>query len=115
MTDVSFTVATKESFCGLWQPYDIFFFFPSFGLEQTSKTPHYETTLVPAISEAPATHVVPPTSVQDQATKVSSVTPIMHETRVDVDDDDDDDDDDTSTESVKTVLAVYNLLVGTQK
>ena len=92
-----------------------FFFFPSFGLEQTSKTPDYETNLVPAISEAPATHVVPPTSVQDQATKVSSVTPIMHETRVDVDDDDDDDDDDTSTESVKTVLAVYNLLVGTQK
>ena len=70
---------------------------------------------MPATSEAPATHVVPPTSVQDQATKVSSVTPIVHETRVDVDDDDDDDDDDTSTESVKTVLAMYNLLVGTQK
>ena len=58
------------------------FFFPSFGLEQTSKTPHYETTLVPATSEAPATHVVPPTSVQDQATTVSSVTPIVQATRV---------------------------------
>ena len=81
MTDVSFTVATKESFCGLLQPYDIYFFF-LFGLEQTSKTPHYETTLVPAISEAPATHVVPPTSVQDQATTVSSVTPIVQATRV---------------------------------
>ena len=37
---------------------------------------------MPAISEAPATHVVPPTSVQDQATKVSSVTPIVQATRV---------------------------------
>ena len=79
---MSFTVATKESFCGLWQPYDIFFFFPSFGLEQTSKTPDYETNLVPAISEAPATHVVPPTSVQDQVTTVSSVTPIVQAARV---------------------------------
>ena len=59
-----------------------FFFFPSFGLEQTSKTPHYETTLAQATSEAPATHVVPPTSVQDQATTVSSVTPIVQATRV---------------------------------
>ena len=81
-------------------PMTYFFFFPSFGLEQTSKTPHYETNLVPATSETPATHVVPPTSVQDQATTVSSVTPIVQEKRVD-DDDDDDDDDDTSTESAE--------------
>ena len=58
-------------------------------LEQTSKTPHYETNLVPSISEAPATHVVPPTSVQDQATTISSVTPTVQATPVDDDDDDD--------------------------
>ncbi|KAM7449291.1 Hemicentin-1 [Porites harrisoni] len=52
------------------------------GSKQTSKTPHYETNLVPATSEAPATHVVPPTSVQDQATTVSSVTPIVQAARV---------------------------------
>ena len=37
---------------------------------------------MPATSEAPATHVVPPTSVQDQATTVSSVTPIVQAARV---------------------------------
>ena len=63
-------------------PMTYFFFFPSFGLEKTSKTPHYETTLVPATSEAPATHVVPPTSVHDQATTVSSVTLIVQATHV---------------------------------
>ena len=36
---------------------------------------------MPATSEAPATHVVPPTSVQDQATTVFSVTPIVQATR----------------------------------
>ena len=37
---------------------------------------------MPATSEAPATHVVSPTSVQDQETTVSSVTPIVQATRV---------------------------------
>ena len=36
---------------------------------------------MPATSEAPATHVVPPTSVQDQATTVASVTPTVQATR----------------------------------
>ena len=72
-------------------PMTYFVFFPSFGLEQTSKTPHDETNLVPTIFEAPATYVVPPTSVQDQATTDSSVTPTVQATRVDDD-----------------VMAVYN-------
>ena len=79
-TDVSFTVATTTVVCD--NPMKYFFFFPSFRLEQTSKTPPYETTLVPATSDAPATHVVPPTSVQGQATTVSSVTSIVQATRV---------------------------------
>ena len=39
-------------------------------------------TLVPATAEVRATHVAPPTSVQDQATTVFSVTPIVQATRV---------------------------------